>query len=141
MGCVRYARAGAGIGSTDVSYAARIKDNLPAGATVAVKDVGAVAYLGRHDVVDLLGLDTNGFAKAANNGIGSLYEQLRHLPEADRPGHFATYDSGPRPAMAPLRDAGVLVEHGLAAFDVQTPPDLRGIVSVPFQKFTIARAD
>ncbi|KAA9155274.1 hypothetical protein FPZ12_030095 [Amycolatopsis acidicola] len=138
---VRFARAGAGIGSTDVSYAAWIETHLPKGSTVAVKDVGAVAYLGGHDVVDLLGLGTNGFAKAANNGIGSLYEQLRHLPAAERPGYFATYDSGPGPGMAPLRDTGVLEQPGLATFAVQTPADLRGIVSVPFKEFTIARAD
>jgi hypothetical protein len=138
---VRFARAGAAIGGSDVSYAAWIRNNLPRDAVVAVKDVGAVAYLSDRQVVDLLGLGTNGFAKAANNGIGSLYERLLHLPVDDRPDYFATYDTGPGPSMAPLRDAGVLAEPAVAAFEVKTPPDLRNITAVPFRRFTIARAD
>ncbi|TNC23426.1 glycosyltransferase family protein [Amycolatopsis alkalitolerans] len=136
---VRYARAAAGIRETDVSYAVWMKDNLPAGATVAVKDVGAVAYFSGHRIVDLLGLGTNGLAEPVNNGIGSLYEAVRHLPA--RPGYFATYDTGPGPTMAPLRDVGVLEQPAVATFEVVTPPDLRGIVSVPFKEFTVARAD
>jgi hypothetical protein len=138
---VRYARATAAIRDTDVSYAAWIKGNLPADAVVAVKDVGAVAYLGGHRIVDLLGLGTNGFAEAGNNGIGSLYETLRHLAPAQRPGYFATYDTGPGPSMAPLRDAGVLRLPAEATFDVKTPPDLRDIIAVPFREFTIRHAD
>jgi hypothetical protein len=138
---VRYARATAAIRDTDVSYAAWIKGNLPADAVVAVKDVGAVAYLSDRRIVDLLGLGTNGFAEAGNNGIGSLYETLRHLPPAQRPDYFATYDTGPGPSMAPLRDAGVLDLSPTATFDVKTPPDLRDIIAVPFREFTIRHAN
>lgn len=138
---VRFARAGAAIGGSDVSYAEWIKDNLPADARVAVKDVGAVAHLSGHRVLDLLGLGTNGFAEAANNGIGSLYEKLRHLPAAERPEYFATYDTGPGPSMAPLRDAGVLEQPAIAVFEVKTPPDLRNLTAVPFHRFTISHAD
>ena len=138
---VRYARAGAAIRDSDVSYAAWIRGNLPADAVVAVKDVGAVAYLSDHRIVDLLGLGTNGFAEASNNGIGSLYEVLRHLPAAQRPGYFATYDTGPGPTMAPLRDIGVLEQPAVATFDVRTPADLRDSLVVPFRQFTIAHAD
>lgn len=141
MWSVRYARASAAIRDTDVSYAEWIKGNLPAGATVAVKDVGAVAYLSDHHVLDLLGLGTNGFAAASNNGIGSLYEALRHLPPAKRPSYFATYDTAPGPSMAPLRDVGVLAQPAVATFQVMTPPDLNGFLEVPFRQFNINRAD
>lgn len=141
MWSVRYARAAAAIRDTDVSYAAWIKGNLPPDANVAVKDVGAVAYLGGHHVVDLLGLGTNGLAEAANNEIGSLYEALRHLPPRQRPDWFATYDTGPGPSMRPMKDAGVFVQPAEASFDVQTPPDLRGILAVPFRQFSVSRAD
>ena len=141
MWSVRYARAAAAIRDTDVSYAGWIKGNLPPDANVAVKDVGAVAYLGGHHVVDLLGLGTNGLAEAANNEVGSLYEALRHMPPRQRPDWFATYDTGPGPSMRPMKDAGVLVQPAEASFDVQTPPDLRGILAVPFRQFSVSRAD
>ena len=136
---VRYARAAAAIRDTDVSYGVWIKGNLPPGAVVAVKDVGAVAYFSDHYVVDLLGLGTNGLAKASNNGIGSLYEAVRHLPK--RPDYFATYDTGPGPSMAPLRDVGILETDADGGFEVHTPVDLRGITAVPFHTFGVYQAD
>jgi hypothetical protein len=141
MWAMRYARAGAAIRDSDVSYAAWIKGNLPPDAVVAVKDVGAVAYLSGHHIVDLLGLGTNGLAEPSNNGIGSLYEALRHLPPGQRPDYFAAYDTGPGPGMGWLRDAGVLEVPAEGTFEVKTPPDLRDILAVPFRQFTVSRAD
>ncbi|GAA4668537.1 hypothetical protein [Amycolatopsis dongchuanensis] len=138
---VRYARAAAAIRDSDVSYAAYLKGNLPPEANIAIKDVGAVAYLGGHHVVDLLGLGTNGFAEAANNEIGSLYEAVRHLPPERRPDYFATYDTGPGPSMKPLRDVGVLEQPALASFDVHAPEDSRGFLMVPFRVFSVTKAD
>ncbi|WAL64645.1 hypothetical protein ORV05_27325 [Amycolatopsis cynarae] len=138
---VRFARAAAAIRDSDVSYAAWIMGNVPPGAIVAIKDVGAVAYLGDHRVVDLIGLGTNGFAQASNNGVGSVYEKLRRLPEAKRPGYFAAYETGPGVPMSPLKDAGILVQPAEASFDVHTPPDADGGLIVPFRTFAIYRAD
>lgn len=138
---VRYGRDTATIRDTDVSVAGWIKGNVPIGATVAVKDVGAVAYFGEHHIVDLIGLGTNGLAEASNNGIGSLYEALRHLPAAQRPEYFATYDSGPGPSMVQLRQVGILEEEPLQPFKVQTPPDISGNLIVPFQEIDVYRAD
>ncbi|NKQ55975.1 hypothetical protein HFP15_24150 [Amycolatopsis sp. K13G38] len=136
---MRYAHFTAAIRDTDVSYGVWIKVNLPPEAVVAVKDVGAVTYFSDHYVVDLLGLGTNGLAKAANNGLGSMYEAVRHLPR--RPDYFATYDTGPGPSMQPLRDAGILDHDAVGFFEVKTPQDLRGMTAVPFKTFGVYRAD
>ncbi|TNC27438.1 ArnT family glycosyltransferase [Amycolatopsis alkalitolerans] len=138
---VRYGRDTSTIRDTDVSVGAWISTNLPPGASVAVKDVGAVAYFGRHRVVDLIGLATNGLAEPSNNGIGSLYEAVRQLPPGKRPTYFATYDSGPGPSMAMLRQVGILDSEPLQRFKVQTPPDIHGNLIVPFTEIDVYRAD
>ena len=136
---VRYARATATIRDSDVSYGVWIKGNLPPDAVVAVKDVGAVAYFSDHYIVDLIGLGTNGLARANNNGLGSLYEAVRHL--ARRPDYFATYDTGPGPSMQPLRDIGILDSQAKGIFEVHSPNDLRGYTIVPFHTFGVYQAD
>ena len=138
---VRFGRDTSTIRDTDVSVGAWVSGNLPPGVSVAVKDVGAVAYFGEHHVVDLIGLGTNGLAEPSNNGIGSLYEALRHLPASQRPAYFATYDTGPGPSMAQLRQVGVLEDEPLQQFKVQTPLDLSGNVIVPFREIDVYRAD
>ncbi|KAA9155792.1 hypothetical protein FPZ12_029090 [Amycolatopsis acidicola] len=138
---VRFSRDGAAIRDTDISYGVWINGHLPADAVVAVKDVGAVTYFSDRYVVDLLGLGTNGFAEPVSNGIGSLYETLRHLPAERRPDYFATYDTGPGPSMAPLRDVGLVSNTPVGSFTTKTPPDIGGILAVPFRQFTVAEAD
>ncbi|NIH86072.1 hypothetical protein [Amycolatopsis granulosa] len=138
---VRFGRATAAIRDTDVSVGQWVRGNLPPGAIVAVKDVGAVAYFGGHPVLDLIGLGTNGFAAPANNGTGSLYEALKHLPPAQRPAYFAVYDPWPGPSMQPLKDVGVLKMPGEMSFDVQAQPDLGGRLIVPFRQLGVYRAD
>ncbi|WP_186382739.1 ArnT family glycosyltransferase, partial [Amycolatopsis rhizosphaerae] len=138
---IRFGRDASAIRDTDVSVGAWISGNLPPDAVVAVKDVGAVAYFGKHRVVDLIGLGTNGLAEPANNGIGSLYEALRHLPAAQRPAYFATYDTGPGPSLAQLRSVGILDAEPVQLFKVQTPRDLNGRLIVPFEELGVDRAD
>ena len=41
--------------------------------------------------VDLIGLTTNGLALPTRNGVGSLYERWRKMPEEKRPDYFAIY--------------------------------------------------
>lgn len=115
---VRLGRQSATIRQTDVSVGAWIRGNLPPDAVVAVKDVGAVAYFGEHRVVDLIGLTTNGFAKASNNGTGSLYERLQRMPPEQRPDYFAVYNKPPGPKMQPFQQVGIL-GHPLVTFPVQ----------------------
>jgi hypothetical protein len=138
---VRFGRATAAIRDTDVSVGQWVRGNLPPDATVAVKDVGAVAYFGEHRVLDLIGLATNGFAAPANNGTGSLYEALKHLPADQRPDWFAVYDPWPGPSMEPLKDVGVLKTPSELTFDVQAQPDLGGRLIVPFRELNIYEAD
>ncbi|GAA3811930.1 hypothetical protein GCM10022380_32140 [Amycolatopsis tucumanensis] len=138
---VRFGRATAAIRDTDVSVAQWVRGNLPPGSVVAVKDVGAVAYFGGHRVLDLIGLGTNGFAAPANNGTGSLYEALKHLPAAERPEYFAVYDPWPGPSMEPLKDVGVLRTPSEMSFEVQAQPDLGGRLIVPFRWLNVYEAD
>ena len=137
----RFGRDAATIRDTDVSVALWLKQNLPPNAIVAVKDVGAVAYLGGHRVVDVIGLATNGLAQAANNGPGAVYEALRHLPAGHRPTYFAVYNTVPGPDMTTLENAGVLEDPPLQTFTVQAPPDLSGERIVPFSQLDVYRAD
>lgn len=78
-----------------VTIAAWAKGNLPADARLGVHDVGAAAYLSGRHTVDLVGLTTNGLAKPALNGIGSLYEAIHDLPANQRPDYVAAYNSMP----------------------------------------------
>lgn len=108
-----------------VSLATWTSGHLPPDARVGVHDVGAAAYLGQQPTVDLIGLTTNGLAKPAINGAGSLYEELRAMPPEERPDYFAIYDSMPD---------GVRLEHLEHA-------GLFGEVELARQDMTVYRAD
>lgn len=62
-------------------------------ASVMFHDAGAIAYYGDGKVYDMLGLVTNYQAGIANNGPGSRFEFLEHMPADERPTHFAYYPS------------------------------------------------
>ena len=68
-----------------------IDANLPRDAVVALNDAGAIAYYGNRSTVDLVGLTTEGLARAYRSGIGCLYESLRRLPPDRLPDYFAIY--------------------------------------------------
>ncbi|EIE97164.1 MATE family efflux transporter [Saccharomonospora glauca] len=138
---VRLGRQAATIRDTDVSVGAWISGNLPPDAVVGVKDVGAIAYFGERRVVDTIGLATNGFAEASNNGPGSLYEKLRSLPPEQRPTHFAVYEPWPGASMQSFVDTGVFASPPLITFPVRTPPDLNNRRIVPFTETSVYRAD
>ena len=81
-----------------------IAADLPPKAVVGINDAGAIAYYGGRSTVDLLGLTTEGFAKAYRAGIGCMFERLRRLPPGRRPTYFAIY-----PEWFPyLKSSGVL---------------------------------
>lgn len=114
--------------------AAWVAEQVPAGATVAVHDVGAVAFFGGHPTFDLIGL-TGGSAEAYRQGPGATYEWLEALPEAERPGYFASYEETP-PAMAYLQQTDVLGER---LFSVSVEPFSRFVSAHDTQ--TVYRAD
>ncbi len=68
-----------------------IHDKLPPGSRVMLHDAGAIAYYGDGPVFDMLGLVTNDQAGVANNGPGSRFEFLEHMPADQRPQYFAYY--------------------------------------------------
>lgn len=138
---VRLGQESATIRDVPISVGAWIGGNLPADAVIGVKDVGAARYFGGHRVVDLVGLTTNGLAEASNNGVGTLYEALRHLPSGQRPDYFAIFDTPPGPPIDELREAGLLGPKPLATFDVQTPISPTDGLIVPFQHEAVYRAD
>lgn len=68
-----------------------IHDHLPPDAIVGINDAGAIAYFGGRRILDLVGLVTNGPARAYRAGPGSLYEWLEVLPHDRRPTYFAIF--------------------------------------------------
>lgn len=138
---LRLGQEAATIRETDVSVGSWIRGNLPPDAVVGVKDVGAVKYFSNHRVVDVLGLTTNHIAQASNNGIGALYEALRHMPVQERPDYFAIYDTAPGPLIDDLRSSGVLGSSPLITFVVKSPRPVNGGLVVPFAQLGVYRAD
>jgi hypothetical protein len=88
------------------------QDNLPPGAVVGVNDVGAMRYYGKHPVVDLVGLATNGIAEPHRNGMGSLYEKLEEMPPERRPDYFVVYNLW----VGGLANAGIFGAEPIKAF-------------------------
>ncbi|MFD2397710.1 hypothetical protein ACFSVJ_14425 [Prauserella oleivorans] len=138
---VRFGWESATIRDTDVSAAGWVKGNLPPDAVIGVKDVGAVAYLGEHRVVDTIGLATNGFAEASNNGTGSLYEKLRELPEQQRPDYFVVYETWPGASMRPFLETGVFEAEPEMTFQLRAPRDETGWSIVPFNELGVYKAN
>lgn len=138
---VRLGRESATIRDTAVSVGTWVDRHLPPNATIGVKDVGAVKYFGNRQILDLIGLASNGMAEASNNGIGSLYEALARLPEERRPDYFALYDPAPGPPIEDLRESGVLGKTPLITFEVTVPEHPIENRVVPFTKLGIYRAD
>lgn len=68
-----------------------IDQNLPKDAYLAFHDAGAMAYFGARRVYDIIGLVTNHQTEHCNNGPGSRFERLEHLPIDDRPDYIAYY--------------------------------------------------
>ncbi|KAA9166858.1 hypothetical protein FPZ12_001300 [Amycolatopsis acidicola] len=138
---IRFGRDSSTIRDSDVSVALWLTTNVPARSSVAVKDVGAVAYFSAHHVVDLIGLGTNGFAEASNNGVGSVYEKLRHLPAAQRPAYVVGYDTVPGTSLEQMRQVGFLGDEPVQKFKAQTPPDVYGNLIIPFRELDVYKAD
>lgn len=114
---LRQGEQAAGIRDQQVTIANWIKGNLPEDANVAINDAGALAYFSERHVVDLIGLTTNGFATANLHGAGSLYEELRRMPEQQRPDYFAIFNSW---SVHDLEAGGVFGEQ-LASFGLTSP--------------------
>ena len=71
-----------------------IRQNLPKDASVAMNDVGVMAYRGDRYVVDVWGLTTNALAAVKWQGQACILEELANLPARGaprRPTHFAIY--------------------------------------------------
>lgn len=130
---IRLSQQAATIREAPVSIGHWLKSNLPEDAVVGVNDVGAVAYFGEHRTVDLVGLTTNGTAEAIAHGIGSLYEELRHLPAEQRPDYFSIYEQWPGAPVYDLRQAGVLGDGPIMSFDLKLPPHQTGPPPPPCQ--------
>lgn len=68
-----------------------IDQSLPPNAIVGLNDAGAIAYYGRRQTVDLIGLTSSGYARVYRSGLGCLFEKVRREPVARRPTYFAIY--------------------------------------------------
>ena len=89
-----------------------VQENLPPGAVVGVNDVGAIRYYGKHPVVDLVGLATDGIAEPHRHGMGSLYERLEEMPPEQRPDYFVVYNLW----VGGLANAGIFGAEPIHAF-------------------------
>ncbi|HTF90898.1 MAG TPA: hypothetical protein VK843_20940 [Planctomycetota bacterium] len=65
--------------------------NLSHDAVVGLNDAGAIAYYSRRSTVDMLGLTSAGYARAARSGAGCLFEHARRAPLPRKPSYFAVY--------------------------------------------------
>jgi hypothetical protein len=77
------------VAETQVRVGAWIREHLPPDARVATHDVGAIAFVGDHPVVDLVGLVTPEMAGAYRGGEGAMWEALESLPPERRPAYAA----------------------------------------------------
>ncbi|MGE5179929.1 MAG: hypothetical protein ACM3PF_12640 [Bacteroidota bacterium] len=68
-----------------------IDRSLPKDAIVGLNDAGAIAYYGRRQTVDLIGLTSAGYARVYRSGLGCLFEHVRREPVSRRPTYFAIY--------------------------------------------------
>ena len=81
-----------------------IDRNLPPDAIVGLNDAGAIAYYGRRQTVDLIGLTSAGYARIYRSGLGCLFEHVRREPPSRRPTYFTIY-----PEWFPYwRESGIL---------------------------------
>ncbi len=81
-----------------------IDRSLRPDAIVGLNDAGAIAYYGRRQTVDLIGLTSAGYARVYRSGLGCLFEHIRREPPRRRPTYFAVY-----PGWFPYwRESGIL---------------------------------
>ncbi|MDR7302437.1 glycosyltransferase family 39 protein [Haloactinomyces albus] len=114
----RLGQQSAGIRDQQVSISNWMKGHLPPESVIAINDAGATAYFSEHDIVDLIGLTTNGLAEPNRHGPGSLYEALRRMPEQQRPDYFAVFDNWP---VYGLQEGGLFGEEPLIEFQLKSP--------------------
>jgi hypothetical protein len=67
----------------DVAMAAWLRDNVPAGDTIAVNDAGAARYVGEHRIFDIMGLNHHGF----------LHQEPAAMAELSRVGFVSVFPS------------------------------------------------
>jgi len=77
------------IASNQLRVGEWIDENLPPDARIATHDVGAIAFAGGRNVIDLVGLITPELAGDYRHGEGALWEALSILPAGARPTHAA----------------------------------------------------
>lgn len=79
---VNFGRDCRDIYAQSISAGKWIKENIDPATTVAINDVGAIAYYSDAKIYDLVGLVTNGQAKYFREGIGAVFEKIeRRRPE------------------------------------------------------------
>ena len=131
---LRLAQQAATIREAPVSIGNWLAGHVPPGSVVAANDVGAVAYFSGRPVLDVVGLTTEGVADAANNGPGTLYEKLVHLPPSQRPAYFSIYAAWGGVPVQDLARSGVLGDDPIISFYLKSPArPLVGLAPPPCQ--------
>src|SRR5262249_16588203 len=86
-----YALAMRDIGAQQVTTARWLGEHVPEHDGVMANDVGAIGFLTRRPIFDLVGLVTQGEVTAYMVGPGAVFERLERLPPAERPVWLAIY--------------------------------------------------
>ena len=122
------ARAGVEIENQQVAMGKWIRSNLPPDARILANDVGALGWLARRPLFDLVGLVTPGQAAAYAEGPGSVFERFENLSPDALPTHMALYPDwlGIPALLGPV----------LARFDLRHPP-----IAAGEQVAVVAKAD
>lgn len=79
------------IDAQQVSLGEWARDELPEDARIGVNDTGAIAYMSGRRTFDVVGLTTEGQARAWVAGAGSRFEGYEHMPREALPTHFIVY--------------------------------------------------
>jgi hypothetical protein len=100
-----YGRNCADIRFQHIELAERFREGRPVRPGVlGLHDAGALAYFGDFRIVDIEGLVSGAFRRAARLGAGGIWETLERMAPGDRPDVLAVYPSWFDPALlAPHR--------------------------------------
>lgn len=79
------------IDAQQVSLGEWARDELPEDARIGVNDTGAIAYMSGRRTFDVVGLTTEGQARAWVAGAGSRFEGYERMPREALPTHFIVY--------------------------------------------------
>jgi hypothetical protein len=120
--CVIYGMSARDIRYQHVAVARYIRENVPAEAAVFTQDVGALAYYGERNIVDIEGLVTRDAWRYGREGEGAVAEFVRRRGKYGDyfAGYLNEYPFGESGALEPPAYAAVLLNLTMAGGEEMT---------------------